>query len=296
MKRTLSLILIVTVITSCSNKQTEADASGTFEAIETIISAEANGVLQQLIVQEGQTLQAGEIVGYVDSTQLYLKKKQIQAQVDAVLSKTPRISTQLAALRTQLEHAQREYQRVEQLYEEDGATEKQRDDARANMLVIENQLDAQRSSLSITSTSLKEETYPLMLQMTQVEDQLKKCTLRNPMAGTVLVRYVEPYEMAATGKPLYKIADLSNLILRAYITGNQFSTLQLNQKVRVSVDDGEGGLKPYTGIVEWISDQAEFTPKSIQTKDERANLVYAIKVKVKNNGLLKIGMYGEINF
>lgn len=296
MKRTLSLILIVTVITSCSNKQTEADASGTFEAIETIISAEANGVLQQLIVQEGQTLQAGEIVGYVDSTQLYLKKKQIQAQVDAVLSKTPRISTQLAALRTQLEHAQREYQRMEQLYEEDGATEKQRDDARANMLVIENQLDAQRSSLSITSTSLKEETYPLMLQMTQVEDQLKKCTLRNPMAGTVLVRYVEPYEMAATGKPLYKIADLSNLILRAYITGNQFSTLQLNQKVRVSVDDGEGGLKPYTGIVEWISDQAEFTPKSIQTKDERANLVYAIKVKVKNNGLLKIGMYGEINF
>lgn len=295
MKQILSLLLIGTLFTACSGKQTEADASGTFEAIETTISAEANGVLQQFTVQEGQALHVGQIVGYIDSTQLYLKKKQLQAQIDAVLSRIPQVSTQLAALRTQLEHAQHEYQRIERLYDEDGATGKQRDDARAGVQIMENQLDAQRSSLSITTASIKEETYPLMLQVAQVDDQLKKCRLTNPIAGTVLIRYVEPFEMAMIGKPLYKIADLSHLILRAYITGNQFASMQLNQAVKVSIDDGKGGLKPYAGTIEWMSDKAEFTPKTIQTKNERENLVYAIKVKVQNDGFLKIGMYGEIN-
>lgn len=294
MKQIFNYILISVLFVSCSNNKNEFDASGTFEAIETIIPAQANGILTQFSVSEGQQLKVGQVIGSIDSTQLYLKIKQLQAQIDVVLGKTPKIGLQLAALRSQLEHAEHEYKRLTNLYNADAATGKQVDDAKAEIAVIENQLAAQRSSLTIASTSLKEETAPLEIQIAQLEDQLAKCILTNAINGTVLTTYVEPYEMATIGKPLYKIADLSNLVLRAYITGDQFATIHLNQKVSTLVDDGKGGFRTYEGIVEWISDKAEFTPKTIQTKDERANLVYAIKVKVKNDGNLKIGMYGEI--
>lgn len=294
MKAILIFAVSVMFFASCSTNKDEFDASGTFEAVETIIPAQANGVLNQFTISEGQELKAGQVIGHIDSTQLYLKIKQLQAQIDVVLSKTPKIAVQLAALHSQLEHAQHEYKRLTNLYKDDAATGKQIDDAKAEIMVLENQLAAQRSSLTITSTSLKEETSPLEIQIAQLEDQLAKCTLTNAVNGTVLTTYVEPYEMAIVGKPLYKIADLSSLILRAYITGDQFAAIQLNQKVNTSVDDGKGGFRTYEGIVEWISDKAEFTPKTIQTKDERANLVYAIKIRVKNDGYLKIGMYGEV--
>jgi HlyD family secretion protein len=213
-----------------------------------------------------------------------------------VLSKRPNVSSQLAALREQLKQAEREQQRITNLLKADAATQKQLDDANTQIAVIKKQIEAQQSSLNITAASLNEETLPLTVQVEQLNDQLQKCTLINPVNGTVLTKYAEANEMAVNGKPLYKIADLSAMILRAYITGDQFAQVKINQPVKVLVDAAEGKYTEYTGTIAWISDKAEFTPKTIQTKDERANLVYATKIKVKNDGRLKIGMYGEVKF
>jgi HlyD family secretion protein len=233
-------------------------------------------------------------VGYVDSTQLYLKRKQLQAQIRAVLSKQPNISSQLAALLEELQQAEREQRRIANLLRSDAATQKQLDDATSQVNIVKRKISAQESTLGITTASLREETLPLQVQIEQLDDQLAKCRIINAVNGTVLTKYAEAFETTTTGKPLYKIADLSTIILRAYITGDQFSQVKLNQKVIVFVDDGDSGFKQYPGTVQWISDKAEFTPKTIQTKDERANLVYAVKIAVENDGLLKLGMYGEV--
>jgi len=290
------LAFLALLSASCNRNQNAYDASGTFEAVETLISAEANGVIKAFDIQEGQVLQAGQFVGYIDSTQLYLKKRQLQSQIKAVLSKKPDVAVQLAALQEQLGQAVREQQRVANMAKADAATPKQLDDANAQVAVIQKQIAAQRSALGITSSSLTEEASPLEVQIAQLEDQLAKTRIVNPIPGTVLVTYAEANETTATGKPLYKIADLSSLILRAYVTGPQFAGLKLNQQVTVFVDGAAGKYRQYRGIVEWISDKAEFTPKTIQTKDERENLVYATKIRVENDGLLKIGMYGEVRF
>lgn len=290
------LILAALLSASCADKQQTYDASGTFEAVETIISAEANGVIRALNVEEGQLLNAGQTVGYIDSTQLYLKKRQLEAQIDAVLSKKPNIATQLAALREQLSQAIREQRRIASMVEADAATPKQLDDANAQVAIIKKQIAAQQSNLGISSSSITQEASPLEIQIAQLEDQLTKSRIVNPMEGTVLVKYAEVNETTAVGKPVYKIADLSTIILRAYITGPQFTQIRLNQQATILVDDADGAYREYPGTIAWISDKAEFTPKTIQTKDERENLVYAIKIKVKNDGLLKIGMYGEVRF
>ncbi len=290
------LTLAALLLASCTDDRSGYDASGTFEAVETIISAEASGVIQELNVQEGQLVQTGQMVGYIDSTQLHLKKRQLQAQIGAVLSRKPNVAIQLAALQEQLHQAIREQQRIANMAEADAATPKQLDDANAQVAVIKKQIAAQRSSLGITASSLTEEASPLEIQIAQLEDQLAKSHIVNPLEGTVLVKYAEANETATVGKPLYKIADLSSIILRAYVTGPQFTQIKLHQQVTVLVDDAAGKYREYEGIVEWISDKAEFTPKTIQTKDERENLVYATKIRVKNDGLLKIGMYGEVRF
>jgi HlyD family secretion protein len=297
--KTISLFVPVTTalfLMSCKNDKKQFDASGSFEAEETIISAEANGTLKQFTVEEGQTLQAGQLVGYIDSVQLYLKKKQLEAQVNAVLSKKPNVSVQLAALQEQLKTAENEQKRVANLVKADAATTKQLDDINGNIEVIKKQIEAQKSSLDISSEGIGKEIVPLQVQIEQMNDQLKRCSIINPLNGTVLTKYANANEIAAQGKPLYKIADLSTIILRAYITGNQLPQLKLNQTVQVNTDDGNGGFKQTEGTLTWINDKAEFTPKTIQTKDERANMVYAIKVKVKNDGTYKIGMYGELKF
>ena len=196
----------------------------------------------------------------------------------------------------QLENAEMELQRFRKLREADAATQKQVDDAEAQIAVIRRQMEAHRSSLDVSSQGLVGETLPLSAQVEQIEDQICKSRIVNPVAGTVLQQYARAHELVNPGKPLYKIADLSSLDLRAYITGSQLPQVKLNQKVRVMIDDGAGGYRQYDGIVSWISDKAEFTPKTIQTKDERANLVYALNVSVKNDGFLKIGMYGELKF
>jgi len=297
--KTISLLLTFTTVvflTSCKNDKKQFDASGSFEAEETLISSEASGTLKQFTVEEGQILKTGQLIGYVDSIQLYLKKKQLEAQINAVLSKKPNVAVQLAALQEQLKTAETEQKRVSNLVKADAATPKQLDDINGSIEVIKKQIEAQRSSLDISSEGIGKETLPLEVQIEQVNDQLKKCSIINPLNGTVLTKYANMNEVTTQGKPLYKIADLSTIILRAYITGNQLVQLKLDQTVKVSTDDGNGGFKQTEGIITWINDKAEFTPKTIQTKDERANMVYAIKVKVKNDGSYKIGMYGEIKF
>jgi len=282
------------LLASCNGKKTVSDASGTFEGLETIVSAEAAGRINRLNLEEGQLLKAGDTIGHIDSVQLYLKKKQLQAQIHAVLGKKPDIPAQLAAYREQLKQAVHEQERLSNLVKADAATPKQLDDANAQVAIIRKQIAAQESSLGITSSGLNKDALPLTAQVEQLNDQLAKTNLINQVNGTVLTKYVETGEMAVIGKPLYKIADLSTIVLRAYFTSNQLSSIKLGQQVKVLVDASDGQYKTYEGVIEWISAKAEFTPKTIQTKEERANLVYAAKIKLKNDGYLKIGMYAEV--
>lgn len=293
--QTLVVISLI-MLGSCAAKKNDFDASGTFEAEEVIISSEASGTIRQFAIEEGQALKAGQVIGYIDSVQLSLKKKQLQAQIIAVLSKRPDIATQLASLQEQLITADREQKRVANLVKAGAATTKQLDDANSQLELVKRQIDAQKSALAISSEGISKDVIPIQVQIEQINDQLSKCILLNPVSGTVLGKYAEANEIASPGKPLYKIADLQLIKLRAYVTGNQLPLLKLDQQVKVLTDNGSGGFKETTGTITWINDKAEFTPKTIQTKDERANMVYAIKVNVKNDGTYKIGMYGQIKF
>jgi HlyD family secretion protein len=286
--------IVLSGLTACNKTEDKYDASGTFEAVETIVSAEAAGTIKQLNIEEGQVLKSGQNVGYIDSVQLYLKKKQLQAQIKAVLSGKPDIATQTAALQEQLRQAEREQRRITNLLKADAATQKQLDDANTQIEVVKKQIAAQKSSLRIMSAGLNDQATPLDVQIQQLNDQLEKCRIINEVNGTVLTKYAEVNEVTSNGKPIYKIAELNSIILRAYITGSQISHVKVGQQVKVLVDDTKDTYKTYPGTIEWISDKAEFTPKTIQTKDERANLVYAVKIRVKNDGYLKIGMYGEV--
>ncbi|MFT3702450.1 MAG: HlyD family efflux transporter periplasmic adaptor subunit [Agriterribacter sp.] len=303
------LFLVVCLICSACNKKSDKyDASGTFEAVETIISAEATGAIKQFDIEEGQTLKAGQQVGYIDSIQLSLRKKQLEAQIRATGSRVPNImlqtdfyKQQLAVTEVRLNNLKHEQNRIQNLVKADAATGKQLDDINAQveetekqLAVIKKQDAAQTSALQTQSSGLRSDALPLMAQIEQINDQLSKCNIINPSNGTVLTKYAEVNEVATNGKPLYKVADVSSLILRAYITGDQIAKVKLNQKVTVMVDDGKDAYKNYEGTVEWVNNKAEFTPKTIQTKEERANLVYAVKIRVPNDGSLKIGMYADV--
>lgn len=291
-----SVLFLVIILASCTPKKNNVDASGSFEAEETIISSEASGVIKQFNIEEGVTLKQGQEVGYIDSIQLYLRKKQLVAQINALLGKKPNVQVQLASLKQQLQTAEKEQGRITNLLNSKVATTKQLDDINAQIDVLKKQIEAQKSTLEISTEGLNKDATPLQIQIEQLNDQLAKCKITNPINGTILSKYAEVNEVTSPGKPLYKIADLSTIILRAYITDNQLPLVKLNQKVKVLTTDQKGGYKETEGIITWINDKAEFTPKTIQTKDERANLVYAVKVKVKNDGSFKIGMYGEIKF
>ena len=292
----ITLILTTAFLFSCSNGNGDFDATGTFESEEIIVSSEAMGKLVMFQVEEGMQLKQNQIVGIVDTTQLHLKKKQLLASIKAVLSKQPDVETQLASLRKQIEAAEVEQKRIENLVKLDAATTKQLDDINSQLEVLRKQYNATKSSLTITKQGIQSETLPLTAQVEQIEDQIKKSYLINPIDGTVLTRYTKQDEITSTGKALYKIANLSEMTLRAYVSGDQLGEIKLGQKVKVFVDKGDGDQKEMNGEIYWVSPKAEFTPKTIQTKDERANLVYAIKVRVMNDGYLKIGMYGEIKF
>jgi len=280
----------------CGNSGGKFDASGTFEAEEVIISAEAMGKLVQFDIEEGAQLKQNQVVGVIDTLQLFLKKKQLEASIKAVLSKQPEIETQLAAIQEQIKIAEKDKNRIENLVKSNSATTKQLDDSKAQIEVLNKQLTATKSSLTIAKQGLQSETLPLQMQIEQITDQLNKSRIINPVDGTVLTRYAKQNEITTNGKALYKIADLSQMTLRAYVNGDQLGQIKLGQKVHVFVDKGNAEQKNLSGTLYWVSSKAEFTPKTIQTKDERANLVYAIKIRVKNDGYLKIGMYGEVKF
>lgn len=299
MKRLNSYTLIATALLSlaaCNRGDGDFDATGTFEATEILVSSEANGKIMELNIEEGDRLDAGALVGYVDSTQLYLKKMQLSAGLRSVDIRKPDIRKQIAALEQQIATARTEQQRMENLVKAKAGNQKQVDDIVNNIKYLQKQLDAQYSTLNKTTGGADAEAEGILYQIMQLDDQLQKSRIVNPQAGTVLVKYAEPGEVTAAGKPLYKIADTDLLYLRAYITSDQLSTLKQGQTVRVFADYGENDRREYPGTITWISDKSEFTPKGIQTKDERANLVYAIKIAVKNDGYLKIGQYGETMF
>lgn len=290
------LIVIYSLFVGCSGSKSDFEASGTFEAEGTIISAEATGVIRQFDVEEGQELTAGQIIGYIDSTQLYLKKRQLESQIRALQGRKPNIAVQLSALQAQLQTAQTERTRLEKLVAGDAATQKQLDDVNAQIEVLKKQINAQQSSLKISSDGISDDVATLQVQIEQLEDQLAKHRLSAPQNGTVLAKIAKVNELTTVGKPLYKIADLQNITFRAFVTSAQLTQLKIGQNVRVFADFGEKKRREYKGTISWISDKSEFTPKTIQTQDERANLVYAVKITVKNDGYLKIGMYGEVNF
>ena len=286
--------MAVWMLSACGNGTPDYDATGTFEATEVIVSAEAAGKLLQLEVEEGTRLKAGEEVGLVDTVQLYLKKLQLEASMKSVESQRPDLAKQIAATKQQITTAQREKKRVENLLAAGAANQKQLDDWDAQVTLLQRQLIAQESSLMKSTNSLTEQGNSVSIQVAQVEDQLNKCHIQSPIEGTVLAKYAEAGELASVGKPLFKVGEVDRMYLRAYVTSEQLSQVKLGDKVTVYSDYGNSEQKAYPGVVTWISDRSEFTPKTILTKNERANLVYSVKIAVKNDGSLKIGMYGGV--
>ena len=292
----LGLCSLLALFSACGNGAPKYDATGTFETTEVLVSAEASGRLLYFDIEEGMLLKAGEEVGVVDTVQLYLKKLQLEASLKSVEEQRPDILKQVAATKEQISAAQRERNRVANLLKVGEANQKQLDDAEDQLEVLRKQLVAQNSTLSNSHQSLTWQSSSVGIQVAQVEDQLKKCHITSPITGTVLAKYAEAGELTAMGTPLFKVADTEQMYLRAYITSEQLSQVKLGQKVTVFSDYGTDEHKQYPGVVTWISDTSEFTPKTILTKNERANLVYAVKIAVHNDGLLKIGMYGGVEF
>jgi len=291
--KTITYIILGSIavfFASCSSENGDYDASGTFEATEIVISSEVNGKILSFELTEGQKLEANHQVGTIDSVQTYLRKKQLLNSIKAIKSRHPEIQKQIAVIEQQIATQKKENQRIENLVKANAANQKQLDDINAHIALLEKQLEAQKSSLTITTNGMNEDISTIEVQIEQLNDQLKKCRIINPIDGTILVKYTEANELAVPGKSLYKIADIDNMIFRAYLTSDQLTKIKIGQEVKVFADFGEE-TREYNGKVEWISSKSEFTPKTIQTQDERANLVYAIKVGIKNDGYLKIGMY-----
>ena len=296
MKKTMLTAAAAILLAACGNNEKEYDATGTFEATETTVSAEQSGTLMRFDVSEGDEIAAGKEVGLVDTTQLWLKIQQMGATKAVYQSQKPDMEKQIAATRQQLAKAKTEQQRYEELVKDGAAPRKMLDDATSQVAVLQKQLDAQVSTLNTQLSTLDSQLSTVDVQVSQLRDQLEKCHIVTPIAGTVLEKYVEQGEFVATGKPLFKMADVQQMFIRAYITSAQLQSIKIGQQAKVFADYGDGQRKEYEGKVTWISSRSEFTPKTILTDDERADLVYALKVAVKNDGYIKIGMYGEVSF
>jgi HlyD family secretion protein len=286
--------IAVVLLSACKNGKGEYDATGVFEATEVLVSAKGNGEIKKFDVREGQNISPQTFLGYMDTTQLHLKKEQLRASRKALAGRRVNISVQTAPLQQQIDIQKRERKRFENLVKSDVANQKQLDDIIAQITVLEKQLAAQTETLSDSNHNITEESMALDMQIAQLDDQIENSLIYSPIKGTVLKKYAEQGETAIPGKALFKVGDIENMYLRAYITASQLTFLQTGQQVTVYSDLGEKDRKEYQGIVAWIADKAEFTPKTIQTRDERANLVYAVKIAIKNDGFVKIGMYGEM--
>lgn len=317
-------LLFLLLVIACKNNTQKFDASGTFEATEIIVSAESMGKILSLDIKEGDNLTKGKIIGAIDPLSIELQKEQITASMTALTQKSndaaPQISVfqeqiavqrnQIAVQKQQLIVLQKEQKRLENLVKADAATPKQLDDVNGQVDVLKKQIEASESSIKVFERQISAQTAvvgiqnrgilsekgPLEKRMKQLDDQLARTKITNPIDGVVLSKYAESGEITTMGKAIYKIADMSEMTLRAYITGDQLGQIKINQKVKIMIDDGKDKYRELAGTLFWVSDKAEFTPKTVQTKDERANLVYAVKIKVKNDGTLKIGMYGEVLF
>ena len=289
MKKVSLLILVTLGIISCNTSNEKADGYGNFEATEITVSAEATGKIEFLQVQEGTILEAQTQVGLIDTLQLYLTKQQLIASKSTVSSKSANVLSQKSVLAEQLKTVQIEKNRIRDMYAENAATKRQVDEIDGKVKVIE----AQIQGIGTQNAPIINDLKSIDVQIQKINDQIQKSKITNPIKGTVLTKYAEPGEITAFGKPLYKIADLSEMSLRVFVSGTQLTQLKIGQEVSVKID-GAAEMNSYKGTISWIASQAEFTPKIIQTKEERVNLVYAVKVKVKNDGSLKIGMPAEI--
>lgn len=289
----MTYIILATLAIACG-KEAEFDAQGTFEATEIIISSEANGRITDFSVEEGMQVSAGEVVGSIDSTQLYLQRKQLIAQQSALLNSRPDVNKQVSSLREQISKQKSELTRVSNMLREGAATQKQYDDIEAHIKILEGQLDATLSTLDKNTLSIDNNAAAIEAQIAALDDRIAKCRIESPINGCVLVKYAEAGELAAVGKPLMKVANLDDVFLRAYFTSSQLSNIKLGDKVTVVANFGGDKRYNYEGKIVWISEDSEFTPKTIQTQDSRANLVYAVKIAVKNDGRLKIGLAGEV--
>ncbi|MCK9161054.1 MAG: HlyD family efflux transporter periplasmic adaptor subunit [Bacteroidaceae bacterium] len=292
----ISYVILALLTVSCTRNDMKYDASGTFEATEITVSAETQGKLLFLNCDEGTKLKKGEVVACVDTVQTYLQKLQLEASNKAVVSKKSDINKQIAAQKEEIKKQKRELKRYQELMLHGAATDKQVDDLSAQLKVLERRLQATLSTLNNGNSSLTAESSALDIQVARLNDLLNKSQIKAPVDGTVLAKYTEANEIVNMGAPIFKIADLRQMFLRCYVTSKQLADIKVGQSVKVISDYGDDIQKTYNGTISWISDTSEFTPKSIQTDDDRGDLVYAVKVAVKNDGLLKIGMYGWIKF
>lgn len=288
MKKIITLLLLTSLI-SCNKNNEKADGYGNFEATEVTISAEANGKIDYLKLEEGDILEPNSQVGLIDTTQLYYNKQQLMASKSTVYSKSANVLSQTKVLQEQLKTAQIEKKRIQNMFAENAATKRQVDEIDGKVSVIQEQI----KSVQTQNAPIVNEVKSIDVQIEKINDQIQKSKIINPIKGTVLVKYAEPNEVTAFGKPIYKIADISEMTLRVYVSETQLSQIKVGQNVTIKID-AEKEMKSYQGTISWIASSAEFTPKIVQTKEERVNLVYAVKVKVKNDGSLKIGMPAEM--
>ena len=293
-QKTIAWFIVAFVLIACRNSENKYDATGTFEATETTVYAEQSGRLLRFDVTEGAELVAGNEVGVIDTVPIALRIRQLGAAKEVYASQKPDMRKQVAATKQQLEKARLEQRRYTELVHDGAAPRKTLDDAVSSVNVLERQLEAQISTLQTTDKSLDRQIHATDTQVSELADQLRKCRISSPITGCVLEKYVENGEFVTIGKPLFKVADTRQMFLRAYVTSDQLRNVKIGQHVKVMSDYGKGQTKAYDGIVTWISSQSEFTPKTILTDDERADLVYAVKISIRNDGYLKIGMYGEV--
>ena len=296
MKKIIAMAGVALVLNACGRKERQYDATGVFEATETTVYAEQTGTLLTFNVEEGDTVGQNREVGLIDTTQLWLKMKQAEAMKSVYQSQKPEQEKQIAVTRQQLAKAKQDQQRYKELVADGAAPGKMLDDANSQVEVLQRQLDAQLSSLRVNTNALDKQMDATDVQAEQLRDQIRKCHILVPAKGTVIEKYVERGEFVSAGKPLFKMADTENMFIRAYVTSAQLENIKTGQKATVFADYGNGGKKEYEGRVTWISSRSEFTPKTILTDDERADLVYAVKVAIKGDGYVKMGMYGEVLF
>jgi HlyD family secretion protein len=294
MKQIATILILLLTLVSCTPNEEIKIAEGSFESKEVIVSSEGNGRILSFLVEEGSQVSKNQVLGNIDDQQLVLRREQLIASRKKIESQRPDIGIQVAALEEQLSVARFEQVRIAKLVSAKAASEKQLDDINAQVTSLQLQLNALKLTLEQSVAGLELESTSLSFQIAQLDDQIAKCVITSPLDGTLLTSYAQEGELAMAGKALCKIADLSKVYLRAYITAADLTTLKLNDTVKVMVDYGEDGKRYYDGTVSWISEKAEFTPKTVQTRDERAALVYAIKVSLVNDGYLKLGMYGAL--